>query len=65
VGRLLDNREPGTQINLILWASIILEGLGWVDESFVGEKSAWPVLPLLSQTGWREQGMGGCSAGQR
>lgn len=40
VGKLLDNRDPGTRNEVILWANLILEGLGWVDESFFGGESS-------------------------
>lgn len=44
----MDNQDPGTGNELILWASLILERLGWVDESFLGEKAAWAGLVLLT-----------------
>lgn len=50
-GTLRDNRDPGTRNELILWANLILERLGWVDESFLGEKSDWAVLVLLTWAG--------------
>lgn len=60
---LMDNQDPGTGNELILWASPILERLGWVDKSFLGEKSVWAVLVLLTWVCWGEPGLGGCSMG--
>lgn len=47
-GTLMDNRDPGTGNELIPWANLILERLGWVDKSFWGEKAVWAVLVLLT-----------------
>lgn len=60
----MDNQDPGTGNELILWASLILERLGWVDESFLGEKAAWAGLVLLTWACWREPGLGDCSMGR-
>lgn len=65
LGKLLENRDPGTGNELILWANLILEGLGWVDESFWGREISLAGAATAELGGLRERGMGGCSAGQR
>lgn len=54
----MDNRDPGTGNELVLWANLILERLGWVDKSFLGEKAVRAAVVLLIWVGWTEPGLG-------